>query len=102
PVFGKIYRVTRGNYNSERTTLQKYGTFFVQDSWTIGDRLTINPGVRYEQEKLAGTIIDDFQMKNNWAPRIGATFDVAGNGATKIYGNYGRYYARIPNDLAAR
>ena len=102
PTYGKIYRVTRGNYNSERTTLQKYGTFFVQDSWTIGDRLTINPGVRYEQEKLAGTIINDFQMKNNWAPRIGATFDVAGNGATKIYGNYGRYYARIPNDLAAR
>ncbi|HEY3044412.1 MAG TPA: hypothetical protein VGJ39_10325, partial [Vicinamibacterales bacterium] len=54
------------------------------------------------QEKLVGTIITDFTLKNNWAPRIGATLDPMGDGRTKIYGNYGRYYARIPNDLAAR
>jgi len=100
--FGKIYRVTRANFNSERTTLQKYYNFFVQDSWKIGSRLTFNPGLRYEQEKLVGTLIDDFTMKNNWAPRLGATFDVTGDGKTKAYGSYGIYYARIPNDLAAR
>ena len=106
--YGKIYRVTRANFNSERTTLQDYFTFFVQDSWTVGDRLTINPGVRYEQEKLVGTIINCdtdancFKLKNNWAPRLGVTLDATGDGRTKIYGNYGRYYARIPNDLAAR
>ena len=49
--------------------------FFVQDTWRVGNRLTINPGLRYEQEKLAGTIVTDFTLKNNWAPRIGATFD---------------------------
>ena len=31
PTFGKIYRVTRANFNSGRTTLQKYGSFFVQE-----------------------------------------------------------------------
>ena len=31
-----------------------------QDTWRVGDRLTINPGIRYEQEKLSGTIIKDF------------------------------------------
>jgi hypothetical protein len=100
--FGKIYRVTRANFNSERATPQKYSNFFVQDSWKVGNRLTINPGLRYEQEKLGGTIITDFELKNNWAPRIGATFDASGDGRTKISGSYGRYYARIPNDLAAR
>jgi hypothetical protein len=65
-------------------------------------RVTINPGLRYEQETMSGTIIKDWTLKNNWAPRIGATFDVTGDGKTKVYGNYGRYYARIPNDLAAR
>jgi outer membrane receptor protein involved in Fe transport len=102
PTFGKIYRVTRANFNSGRMTLQKYGSFFVQDSWKVNDRLTINPGVRYEQEKLAGTIITNFALKNNWAPRIGATYDIAGDDRTKLYGSYGWYYARIPNDLAAR
>jgi hypothetical protein len=75
--------------------------FFVQDQLQLG-RVTINPGVRYEQEKMSGTIIKDWELKNNWAPRIGVTFDASGDGRTKIYGNYGRFYARIPNDLAAR
>jgi hypothetical protein len=51
---------------------------------------------------MSGTIIKDWELKNNWAPRIGATIDVSGDGRTKVYGNYGRFYARIPNDLAAR
>ena len=100
--FGKIYRVTRANFNNGHDTTQKYIDFFVQDSWKVGNRLTINPGIRYEQEKLGGTIITDFQLKNNWAPRIGAAYDATGDGKTKVYGNYGVFYARVPNDLAAR
>ena len=101
PVFGKVYRVTRANLNSSRATLQKYVNFFVQDTWKM-NRLTINPGIRYEQEKLSGTLVDDFSLKNNWAPRIGATYDLTGDGRTKVFGNYGLFYARVPNDLAAR
>lgn len=98
---GKIYRVTRANFNSARTTTQKYINFFVQDTWKTS-RLTINPGLRYEQEKLAGSIISDFQLKNNWAPRLGATYDLTGDGRTKLFGNFGLFYSRVPNDLAAR
>jgi len=99
--FGRIYRVTRANFNSGRSTLQDYVNLFVQDSWKL-NRLTINPGLRYDQEKLAGQIITDFKLKNNWAPRIGATYDLTGDGRTKVYGNFGLFYSRIPNDLAAR
>ena len=99
---GRIYRVTRANFNTERNTPQNYWDFFVQDSWQVGNKLTINPGLRYEQEKMSGTIVKDWELKNNWAPRIGATFDPTGDGRTKLYANYGRFYARIPNDLAAR
>jgi outer membrane receptor protein involved in Fe transport len=100
--FGTIYRVIRANFNTDRTTTQKYYNFFVQDSWKITDRLTVNPGIRYEQQKLAGTLVDDFSLKNNWAPRIGVVYDVLGNGRSKLYGNFGMFYARVPNDLAAR
>jgi outer membrane receptor protein involved in Fe transport len=100
--FGQIFRVTRANFNSGRDTDQKYYNFFVQDSWKVSDRLTINPGIRYEQQSLSGTLVQDFQLKNNWAPRVGVIYDVLGNGRSKLYGNFGIFYARIPNDLAAR
>jgi len=100
--FGQIYQVTRANFNSGINTTQKYFDFFVQDSWKASDRLTINAGLRYEQETLNGVLVSDFTLKNNWAPRIGATFDPRGDSMMKVYANYGRYYARIPNDLAAR
>ncbi len=38
----------------------------------------------------------------NLAPRIGATYDLMGDGRSKIYASWGRFYAKIPNDLAAR
>ena len=112
PTFGRIFRVTRALFNEVRDTHQDYLSFFVQDSWKATDRLTINAGVRYEQQSLIGGFtelptldggfVEDFAMKNNWAPRIGVVYDVLGNGRSKLFGNFGRFFARVPNDLAAR
>jgi len=99
---GKIYRVTRANLNNGHDTTQKYYDAFLQDTWKIGNKLTINPGVRFDQESMDGDLIKGWELKNNWAPRIGATYDPFGDGRTKFYGNYGIYYNRVPNDLAAR
>ena len=101
PVFGSIYRATRANYVLGRSTTQKYFNWFAQDTWQVGDRLTIRPGLRYEQQTIEGTL-KKFTWKNNYAPRIGVTYDVAGGGKSKLYGNWGRFYAKVPNDLAAR
>ena len=106
---GQIYRVTRANFIASRQTRQQYTSFFVQDSFTLGNRLTIKPGLRYEQQKLIGQLAgesgvqdNDFSLDGNWAPRIGATYDIMGNGRSKLFANWGRFYAKIPNDLAAR
>ena len=100
PVFGEIFRVVRANTSNVRNTTQHYVNAFVQDSWAIG-RLTINPGIRYERQRLTGTLAS-LTLDNNWAPRIGATYDPTGNNTMKIYGNWGFFYSKIPNDLAAR
>jgi hypothetical protein len=113
PTFGRIYRVNRANFNIERPTTQSYWAVFLQDSWRATDRLTINAGLRYEEQELKGTFeeltvfgtgatLENFPMKDNWAPRIGVTYDVVGSGRSKLFANYGRFYARVPNDLAAR
>jgi hypothetical protein len=101
PTFGRIFRVTRANTGNVRQTEQRYWSFFVQDTWTIGNRVTIKPGLRYEQQELIGNL-ENFTWSGNWAPRVGVVWDPIGTGRAKVYGNWGRYFAKIPNDLAAR
>ena len=122
PTFGRIYRATRGNYGPFPNTTQAYFNFFLQDTWQMG-RLTLRPGLRYEQQELVGgdpplchandsrpglgdgtgeLVHCRFKFDNNWAPRLGATYDVLGNGRSKVFGSWGRFYARVPNDLASR
>ncbi len=68
PNVGKIYRAIRANLNTDRSTTQQYTSFFAQDTWRVGNRLTIRPGIRYEQQKLVGTL-DGLQVER----QLGAT-----------------------------
>lgn len=102
PVYGQIYHVSRASLTAARATTQRYTGLFVEDQWKVGSSLTIRPGVRYEQETLSGSLVHDFALKNNWAPRVGLVWDPTRRGNSRVFANYGRYYARVPNDLAAR
>lgn len=66
---------------------------FVQDSWTIGDRLTINPGIRYNvwQGTLPNVPGLTFRPTNHFEPRIGLSFDLFGDNTTALKAHYGRY-----------
>ena len=70
---------------------------YAQDQWSIGN-LTLNLGVRFENEVIPSFRTDlaenavDFGFGEKIAPRIGAAYDVGGNGRMKIFGAYGRYY----------
>jgi hypothetical protein len=75
--------------------------FYLQDSWTIGGRLTLNAGLRAESEylpaytddpKYAGVRAIDFGFKDKLAPRIGAIYDVFGDSSLKVFANYAIYY----------
>jgi outer membrane receptor protein involved in Fe transport len=101
PVLGQIFRATRANTNSGRETKQKYLAFFLQDTWQIGKRLTFRPGLRYEQQQLNG-VLTDHKFDGNWGPRIGVTYDLKGDGKAKLFASYGKFFTKIPNDLAAR
>ncbi len=45
---------------------------------------------------------DSYTFSGNWAPRIGVTWDILGNGKSRAWANWGRYFERVPNDMAVR
>lgn len=77
--------------------------FFIQDKYQPFRRLTLNLGVRTERENVpsfnpaAPDVVFDF--KDKIAPRIGAAFDLTGDGKTKIAGFYGWFYDRFKYEL---
>jgi outer membrane receptor protein involved in Fe transport len=71
---------------------------YVQDTWTVGPRLTLNLGVRTENEKIPTFRPDiaqyafQFGFGDKIAPRLGASYDVRGDGKVKAFASWGRYY----------
>jgi len=79
---------------------------FAQDQWTLS-RLTLNLGVRYDHlrsfnpatTRPAGVFLGELKFNKvdnvpNWKdidPRVGAAYDLFGNGKTAIKGSMGRY-----------
>ena len=94
--------------------------FFAQDTWKIRPNFTLNFGIRYDVEltsefaptpftdPLTGITLTEQDIltaqdalnvtqgfprdTNNWAPRLGAAWDVFNNGRTIIRGAAGIYY----------
>jgi hypothetical protein len=75
---------------------------FVQDSWKVNDRLTLNPGLRLDH--VGGKHPDGEQVYSNTniAPRFGFAFDLSGDGKTALKGSYSQYYEGIFNDIYKR
>ena len=66
---------------------------YVQDSWSITPSLTLNLGLRWERFESENPLGQTFMEVNDQvAPRIGAIWDVAGDGTSKVYASFGVYH----------
>lgn len=87
--------------SKERTSTSLTVGGFVQDSWAILDKVTVNLGVRYDAQTIWG---DDGQvglsLPNQWSPRVGVIYDFTQQGRSKLFANFARFYENVPLDLA--
>ncbi|HEY2039909.1 MAG TPA: carboxypeptidase regulatory-like domain-containing protein [Edaphobacter sp.] len=101
--------------NTSMTYIQGFGNFtvnvprsifgaWVQDDWKIMPRLTLNLGLRFDDDlgaftggpKLTnGLLVPTGNDNNNFAPRLGFAWDVMGDGKTNVRGGAGMYFADI-------
>jgi hypothetical protein len=74
---------------------------FLQDSWSILDKVTVNAGLRYDiQEMYAGNGALGLSFPNEWAPRLGVVWDPTQQGLSKVFASYARYFENVPLGLA--
>ncbi len=90
---------------------------YLRDSWQPWPNLTLNAGVRYEEQQLryaeslrgkldplTGERHDTtaLDLTNNWAPRLGVAWDPTEEGRAKLWLSYGRFFEAIPMDINDR
>jgi Carboxypeptidase regulatory-like domain len=93
---------SRGRFDGGVTVSSgKYHAGYINDAWQMGRYVTLNVGVRWEQQRLVGNI-SEHTFNNMWSPRAGISVDPTGNRKQKIYANFGRYAYVLPLDAALR
>ncbi|MCA9690073.1 MAG: TonB-dependent receptor [Nannocystaceae bacterium] len=76
---------------------------FLQDSWSIMDKVTLNVGLRYDAQHLFGGDGNlAMSLPNQISPRVGLIWDPTQRGKSKLFANYARFYQSVPLNLADR
>ncbi|HVK51385.1 MAG TPA: TonB-dependent receptor [Pseudoxanthomonas sp.] len=95
--------VVRTIYNNGGTFEVQQQAFYLEDRWQLSDNWLLTLGLRNEGFKnfnADGVVY--IEQENQWAPRLGASWDVFGDSSFKLFANAGRYHLALPNNVARR
>src|SRR5450830_1126794 len=88
--------------NLRRSRTGELGAY-VQDSWKAAAGLTINAGLRWDEEDIRNfQDVSVIKTTAAWQPRLGVIWDPMKDGRTKVYAFAGRFYYSLPTDIAIR
>jgi hypothetical protein len=73
-------------------------SFFVNDHWTAGPRLTLDLGLRFEAVSTEASGVSSAVSAQALMPRVAAAYDLTGDARTILQGTFGHYSGKY-NDV---
>jgi len=100
---GNGYYVQDYKYFTSTSMSLEQKAWYLQDQWQVTDNFLLSLGIRNDQfTNMNNTGAVYMDAKNQWAPRLGFSWDVMGDSSLKVFGNAGRYFLALPNNVAIR
>jgi len=92
---------TRQSVQGAQNFEQLGSAFYIQDTWSIDEHWTLDIGFRAEKwDHIASdSKTKVFTFDYDIAPRLSLIYDINGDGASKVWGFYGRYYDPIRTNM---
>ncbi len=75
-------------------------SFFANDRWQLNDKWSFNLGLRFDENdgrNSAGAVV---ASDSSLSPRLGASYDLKGDGDLVIHASYGQYVAALNSGIA--
>jgi hypothetical protein len=76
--------------------------YFLQDTYHPLPNLSIDLGLRYENQRMYDFRGTEFLNTDNLGPRLGVVFDPSNDGRSKVFASFGQFFETVPMNLAAR
>ncbi len=93
----RVYQTSSSSYENINSAV------YVEDYWDITDNFMTYLGLRWEKfESRNGDGVAWVESDYEIAPRLGFSWDVAGDSTFKIFGNAGRYYIPVATNSSIR
>lgn len=93
----------RENYQSPSVFETDSKAYYISDVWQITDDIVATIGIRNEEFTNYNADGEAFiEIDNQIMPRLGIAWDINGDGESKLYANYGRYYIPVPTNTNIR
>lgn len=74
--------------------------WYLEDNWSVTPDLLLNLGVRVDGfDNKTATGSSFIKMDDLVSPRVGFSWNMRGDGSMKLFGNAGRYYLPITNNI---
>jgi len=100
---GNGYYAQKYIFKTTTSMSVKQKAFYLEDRWQLNDKVLLSLGLRNDHFTNYNSDAKPYvDQKNQWAPRLGASWDVFGDSSFKVYGNLGRYFLALPNSVAIR